>query len=106
VELSRKRRGRLSPERIVEFLLLDGEFPRALRYCVGRADRSLHVITGSPADAFSCASEQRLGQLRGELDFARVETILSGGLHEFCDALQTKMNTIDECIGADFFFGG
>ena len=34
-EMYRKRHGRISPERIVEFLLLDGEFPRALRYCIG-----------------------------------------------------------------------
>src|SRR5215510_12032221 len=99
----RKRHGRISPERIVEFLLLDHEFPRALRYCVGRADRSLHMITGTAVDSFSCASEQRLGLLRSELDFARVDSILSGGLHEFCDALQTKMNTIDECVLSDFF---
>jgi uncharacterized alpha-E superfamily protein len=103
-EMYRKRHGRIAPDRIVEFLLLDHEFPRALRYCIGRADRSLHVISGSPADSFSCASEQRLGLLRGELDFTRVDTILTAGLHEFCDSLQTKMNTIDECINSDFFF--
>jgi uncharacterized alpha-E superfamily protein len=101
-EMYRKRHGRISPDRIVEFLLLDHEFPRALRYCVGRADRSLHIITGTAADSFSCASEQRLGLLRSELDFARVDGILTGGLHEFCDSLQTKMNTIDECINSDF----
>jgi len=102
-EMYRKRHGRIAPDRIVEFLLLDGEFPRALRYCIGRADRSLHVITGSAADGFTCSSEQRLGLLRGELDFTLVEGILSAGLHEFCDALQGKMNTIDECIKNDFF---
>jgi len=102
-EMYRKRHGRIAPDRIVEFLLLDGEFPRALRYCIGRADRSLHVITGSSPDRYSCSSEQRLGLLRGELDFTHVEGILSGGLHEFCDALQGKMNTIDECISNDFF---
>jgi uncharacterized alpha-E superfamily protein len=103
-EMYRKRHGRISPDRIVEFLLLDHEFPRALRYCIGRADRSLHIITGTPVDSFSCASEQRLGLLRSELDFTRVDTILTGGLHEFCDALQVKMNTIDECVNSDFFF--
>ncbi len=41
--------------------------------------------------------------LRSELDFARVEPILGAGLHEFCDALQTKMNKIDECVLTDFF---
>jgi len=102
-EMYRKKYGRIAPERIVEFLLLDGEFPRAVRYCIGIADRALHAITGTPQGAFSCASEQRAGMLRSELDFARVEAILTGGLHEFFDALETKMNTIDECILADFF---
>jgi len=102
-EMYRKKYGRLAPERIVEFLVLDGEFPRAVRYSIGVADQALHAITGTPRGAFSCASEQRAGMLRSELDFARVEAILAGGLHEFCDALQTKMNTIDECILVDFF---
>ena len=102
-EMYRKRYGRISPDRIVEFLLLDGEFPRAFRYCIGLADRSLHRITGTPVGSFSCPSEQRMGVLRSELDFAAVDGILAGGLHEFCDAVQTKMNTIDECISGDFF---
>jgi uncharacterized alpha-E superfamily protein len=102
-EMYRKRHGRIAPDRIVEFLLLDGEFPRAFRYCIGLADRSLHRITGTPVGTFSCLSEQRMGILRSELDFAAVKPILAGGLHEFCDAVQTKMNTIDECISDDFF---
>ena len=102
-EMYRKRYGRISPDRIVEFLLLDGEFPRAFRYCIGLADRSLHRITGTPVGSFSCPSEQRMGVLRSELDFAAVDSILAAGLHEFCDAVQTKMNTIDECISGDFF---
>jgi uncharacterized alpha-E superfamily protein len=102
-EMYRKRFGRIAPDRIVEFLLLDPEFPRAVRYCIVLADQSLHSITGTRAGAFSCASEQRFGMLRSELDYAQVESILKSGLHEFCDALQTKMNTIDECILGDFF---
>jgi uncharacterized alpha-E superfamily protein len=87
----------------VEFLLLDGDFPRSFRYCIGIADRALHYITGIPAGSFSCPSEQRMGILRSEMDFTSVEGILAAGLHEFCDAAQTKMNTIDECISGDFF---
>jgi len=102
-EMYRKRHGRIAPDSIVDFLLLDGQFPRAIRYCISRADRSLHAITGTPIGTFSCSSEQRMGPLRSELDFARVEPIVAGGLHEFCDSLQTKMNTIDECVLSDFF---
>jgi uncharacterized alpha-E superfamily protein len=102
-EMYRKRYGRIAPERIVEFMLLDNEFPRAVRYCLGRADRSLHAITGTPPGAFSCTSEQRLGLLRSELDYAPVENVFAQGLHEFLDGLQVKMNKIDECVTSDFF---
>jgi len=102
-EMYRKCYGRLAPERVVEFLLLDGEFPRAVRYCIGQADNSLHTITGTRLGAFSCTSEQRLGLLRSELDYAQADPILRSGLHEFFDGLQIKMNLIDECIRGDFF---
>ena len=87
----------------MEFLLLENEFPRAVRYCVTRANRSLHAITGQPEGGFSCFSEQHLGRLQSELSYAQVESILTSGLHEYFDAQQTKMNKIDECVSADFF---
>lgn len=102
-EMYRKRYGRISPARIVEFLLLDIDFPRAVRFCLVRADQSLHAITGAPMGSYSCASEQRMGQVRSDLDFANARTILREGLHEFSDALQTKMNAIDELVYRDFF---
>jgi len=102
-EMYRKRHGRISPSRLVEFLLFDNEFPRAVRYSIGRADRSLHAITGTPAGTFSCPSEQRLGMLKSDLDFGRVDATLAAGLHEFLDGLQGKMNKIDECVHRDFF---
>ena len=39
-EMYRKRHGRIAPERIVEFLLLEKEFPRAIQYCLMRARES------------------------------------------------------------------
>jgi uncharacterized alpha-E superfamily protein len=102
-EMYRKKHGRISPPRLVEFLLFDNEFPRAVRYSVGRADRSLHAITGTPTGTFSCTAEQRLGMLKSELDFGRVDATVAAGLHEFLDGLQVKMNKIDECIFHDFF---
>jgi uncharacterized alpha-E superfamily protein len=102
-EMYRKRHGRIAADRVVEFLLLDNQFPRAVRYSIGRADRALHAITGTPPGTFSCASERLLGLLRSELDFGRIDTIFEEGLHEFLDRLQLKMNKIDECILRDFF---
>ena len=102
-EMYRKRYGRIEPDRIVEFLLMDREFPRAAHYCINCADECMHAITGAQPGSFSCASEQKLGLLRSELHYSHVGSILASGLHEFLDALQVKMNTIDIAILEDFF---
>ena len=43
-----------------------------------------------------------MGQLRAELDFTSVDTVLRSGLHEYLDRLQLKMNGIDEGLRDDF----
>lgn len=102
-EVYRKRYRGITVPRVVEFLILDREFPRAVRFCLEGADRSLHAITGSPEGVFRNAAEQRLGQLRSTLVFADVQEIINNGLHEFVDELQVKLNDIDEAIFDTFF---
>ncbi|MGB7218144.1 MAG: alpha-E domain-containing protein [Vicinamibacterales bacterium] len=101
-EMYRKKFGRITPADVVDFLVMDTEFPRAVHYCVRSASSALHAITGTPIGAFSCASEQLMGQLRAELDFTSVEHVIRGGLHEYLDRLQLKMNAIDASLRADF----
>lgn len=101
-EMYRKKHGHLTPPDIVDFMLLDGEFPRSVRYCVASVDESLRHITGTPPGSFRYRSEQLAGMLHGELNFTAVETVLSGGLHEFLDDLQLRMNSIDDAIHRDF----
>jgi uncharacterized alpha-E superfamily protein len=103
LEMYRKRAGRIDPRRVVEFLALDREFPRAVRYCVGRAEESLHAVTGSPFDTYSNSAEQEIGRLRADLDFADIERVMSAGVHEFLDGLQAMLNTVGEAIFESFF---
>ena len=102
-EMYRKRYGRLSPRDIVAFLVLDPEFPRAVRHCVHKANQSLHSITGTATGFYYFRSEQFMGQIHADLDFTSVDTILRHGLHEYLDALQTKLNTVDDYIKSEFF---
>ncbi|MEP6960810.1 MAG: alpha-E domain-containing protein [Acidobacteriota bacterium] len=101
-EMYRKKYGRISPRNVVEFLVMDREFPRALLYCISEANECLHRITGTPSDAFRFRSEQLLGMLEGELNFGSVDDILRKGLHEYLDGLQDKMNNVDNCLRAEF----
>ncbi len=102
-EMYRKRHHLISPAGIVEFLMLDREFPRSVQYCLTKADESLHAISGTPIGSFRNPAEQHLGQLRSELAYTSVQDILTGGLHEFVDALQTKLNLVGDSIFATFF---
>jgi len=101
-EMYRKKYGLLSPSNIVEFLVLDREFPRSIHYCVNTASDSLAAITGTQGGHFRYRSEQLMGMLRAELDFASVEGVIGSGLHEYLDGLQNKMNQVDSSLKEDF----
>jgi uncharacterized alpha-E superfamily protein len=101
-EMYRKKYGRITPSDVVDFLVMDNEFPRAVRFCIKSASESLQSVTGTPIGAFRYRSEQLMGQLRAELDFTSVDTVLRSGLHEYLDRLQLKMNGIDEGLRDDF----
>ncbi|RYD64078.1 MAG: alpha-E domain-containing protein, partial [Verrucomicrobiaceae bacterium] len=52
VEAYRQRHGRVSPQKAVEFLILDRDFPRSIHHSLTQADLSLHEISGSPLGSF------------------------------------------------------
>ncbi len=101
-EMFRKRHHRITPERVVGFLVLDRLFPRSIMHCLELANRSLHAISGSPESTFWNVAEKRLGQLRGELAYLTVDEIIGAGLHEFLDGLQTKLNDVGAGIYQTF----
>lgn len=103
LEMYRKRWGRIGPQRVVEFLLFDPLFPRALRYCVDLAEASLHSITGGQRGSARNPAERHLGRLRAELEYAEVEDVVHQGLHEWVDAFQGKLNRVGEAVHDTFF---
>ena len=101
-EMYRKRHHGITPKRVVGYLVLDRVFPRAVMHCVNTADRSLHAISGSPEGTFWNVADKRLGQHRSELAYSTVDEIISTGLHEFLDSLQTQLNGVGEGIHNTF----
>src|SRR5438552_8033818 len=102
-EMYRKRHGHNSPRGVVEFLLLDREFPRAIHCCLLAARDSLHAISGTPAGTYRYPPEKLLGQLCSDLSFTSVDEVLNAGLHEYLDHLQTRMNQVAAGIYETFF---
>ena len=103
LEMYRKRHGRISPEDVAEFLILDREFPRAMHHCLIEAEKSLNAIFGRRDDRVFNAAEQRLGRLRADVNYSQIREIIDGGLHEFIDDFQTKLNAVGAAIHQTFF---
>jgi uncharacterized alpha-E superfamily protein len=99
----RQRHGRIDPVHVVDYLLLNREFPRSVRYCVGRVQDSLHAISGAPIGTYCNEAERRCGLLMSELAYAKVDDVIRNGLHEFIDTCQVKLNAIGDGIFDTFF---
>ncbi len=103
LQMYRRKYGRIDPDRVVEFLLLDREFPRSMHFCLIHAEIALRSMTGSQPTAYSNRAEQLLGQIKSRLNYASVRDIINGGLHEFVDSFQLQLNELGEEIHAAFY---
>lgn len=103
LEMYRQRHGQIDQTSAVGFLLLDKQFPRSVRYCLNKAERSLHAITATPAGAAGTLAERRLGRLNADCEYAEIDEILTAGLHDYLDRLQLKLNDVGSAIFDAFF---
>lgn len=104
-EMYRKqiRQHRITPTGVADFLILDREFPRAIRFCLLGAERSLLQINGTSPGTWRDPAERALGRLRSEFDYLTIAEIIKTGLHEFLDNLQEEINSVDDKIFATYF---
>lgn len=102
----RKVHGRITPDRVADFLILDRDFPRSMRFCLRQCQDSMGEITGSRPGSFTCRSEQVLGRLRSAMDYTGIDEVIRQGMHEYIDRFQLDLNEIGEAIHKDFFVLG
>jgi uncharacterized alpha-E superfamily protein len=102
-EMYCKQYGRISPPDVIRFLMLDREFPRSILFCLRSAQSSLHLISGTPTKTFRNTPEKLMGRLCSEHEFRTADDILDGGLHQYIDEFQTKLNRAGLAISERFF---
>ena len=94
----------LTPERILEFLLLDAEFPHALRFsieCVECALDKISTKSGSKTASSKTRGEQLhriAGRLSAQLNFAGMDELLSSNIVEYLRSIQQQCQAIHESI--------
>lgn len=103
LEMYRKKHRQIMPDRLVNFLILDREFPRSIHHCVVESEEAVRAIFETPSRTFHNRAEQLLGRLRARLDYTSVGEILEQGVHQFIDSLQLELNSANESIFETFF---
>ncbi len=98
----RSRRGQLTLERVVDYLLRDDVFPRSILFSVAEAEQALGHITSTAVHLEDTAPARLLRELRAELEMIDVPAVIADGLHEFLDDIQTKISDIHQALQATF----
>ncbi|AIY14575.1 alpha-E domain-containing protein [Cellulophaga baltica] len=101
-DMYRKKYGKLTSASIAEFLILDTEFPRSILACLIRAEQSLITLSGS-SFGFSNSAQKQLGALKSQLEYTAINEIISGGMHEYLDDIQQKLNAVSTAVYESFF---
>ncbi|MGH8598854.1 MAG: alpha-E domain-containing protein, partial [Gammaproteobacteria bacterium] len=78
------------------------DMPRSLAACMNGVVDNLHLI----ANAQSGDTLRRAGRLQADLQFGRIDEILSTGLHAYLTQFLERVNEIGAGISRDFLVIG
>ena len=95
--------GVITPKAVAAFLLLDPVFPRSVRYCLERIHETLQVVRGRSVPGAPDELECLSGLTLARWSYTHIDELVSGGLHESIDALQTDLNNLHELIHERYF---
>ncbi len=89
----------IRPSFVVDFLVLNSQFPASVRHCVRRVEGCLKRIGDGPEDSDTALEPQRLiARLMADLDYARPAVIIKSGLHEFLENVQLQCADLGDSI--------
>ena len=88
----------IQPEKVAELLILRPDMPRSLAACMNEVVNNLNMV----ANAQSQETCRRVGRLRSDLQFSRIDEILDGGLHAYLTQFLARINDIGARISKDF----
>lgn len=88
---------------VVGFLMLNEAFPRSVRHCVTEVDGLLHDLRQRYGLRGGSEALECIDALRTAMFERPPSAILHGGLHEFVDWVQRRLNEISADLTSDFF---
>src|SRR6201996_8147475 len=88
----------INPERVLEFLLLDPEFPHSIRFSIDSLQNSLFAIQQQSGKQRADDLHRLAGKLSSSLAFASVDDVLNGDVIKYLRNIQLQCHLIHETI--------
>lgn len=88
----------IEARKVLEFIILNQNFPRSIRFCTHELDSSLRRISGASEESYSNDAEKLTGRLHSELSFNGIDDILSRGVSATMDDIQRQLNKVGEAL--------
>jgi uncharacterized alpha-E superfamily protein len=88
----------IRPAQIAEFLLLNAEAPRSIRFACTMMQGALQAIAKTTGARNQGRAERLAGRLRATLDYDQIEEILNGDIHEYLESIQRQCALIHSGI--------
>ena len=88
----------LTPDRILEVLLLDAEFPHSLRFAIDNLQHALETIEGESGRSRAEPLRRLSGRLQAMLSYSSVDEILTGDVVAYLRGIQIECCAIHQAI--------
>jgi len=88
----------IQPDRIAEFLLLNAESPRSLRFAATMIQNALQAITKITTVRNAGRVERLAGRLRASLDYDQIDEIMGGSMHSYLENIQFQCRQINQAL--------
>ena len=106
MESYRKVAQQLQTWRVVEFLLLNEQFPRSVRFCLKSCSEAVDMMAGYEDGARNGQQggpARTFGRLCADLDYLDIRDVLGAGVHDYLDQLTRRLNLAGDEITTTYF---
>jgi uncharacterized alpha-E superfamily protein len=84
----------IRPLHVLEFLVLNAEFPRSLRFAAERIEVSHRALARLAGRTTPARIERLAGSLRASLQYAQIDEVLGGGLLQMLEGIRRQCRQI------------
>jgi uncharacterized alpha-E superfamily protein len=88
----------IRPERVAEFLLLNAECPRAVRFAIDRVEVSLRAIARHAGKTSPERVDRLAGRLHASLDYSQIDEILADSLPAYVQGVRRQCEQVHSAL--------